>query len=47
MLATVLQEDLGVHYDPERVLPQLLGQREPNDVFYADAKDIFIGGFLA
>ncbi len=46
MLATVLQQDLGVHYSPERALPQLLGQREPNDIFYADAKDIFIGGIL-
>ena len=46
MLATVLQEDFGVRYDPERALPQLQGEREPNDVFYGDASDIFIGGIL-
>ena len=46
MLATVLQEDFNAHYDPERSIPQLLGKREPNDVFYADSKDIFIHGLL-
>ena len=46
MLATVLQEDFGVHYDPERALPQLRGEREPNDVFYAGAGEIVIGGIL-
>jgi hypothetical protein len=46
MLAMVLQEDFNVHYDPERAMPQILGKREPNDVFYADAKDIFINGIL-
>ena len=46
MLATVLQEDFKAHYDPERAIPQLLGMREPNDVFYADSKDVFIHGLL-
>ncbi|MFZ0827176.1 MAG: transglutaminase family protein [Verrucomicrobiia bacterium] len=46
MLATVLQEDMGVHYNPERALPQLLGKREPNDVFFGDAGDVFINGIL-
>jgi hypothetical protein len=46
MLATILQEDFNAHYDPERSIPQLLGKREPDDVFYADSKDIFIHGLL-
>jgi len=46
MLATVLQEDCHAHYNPERALPQLRGQREANDVFFADAGDIFIHGLL-
>ena len=46
ILATVLQEDFGVHYDPERAMPQLLGKRESNDVFFGDASDIFISGIL-
>jgi hypothetical protein len=46
MLATVLQEDFNAHYDPERAIPQLLGKREPNDVFFGDSKDIFIHGLL-
>lgn len=46
MLATVLQEDFNAHYDPERAIPQLLGKREPNDVFFGDSKDVFIHGLL-
>lgn len=46
MLAMVLQEDFRTHYDPERALPQVLGKREPNDIFYADASDVFIHGLL-
>jgi hypothetical protein len=46
MLATVLQEDFQAHYDPARALPQLRGQHEPNDVFFADASDVFIHGIL-
>jgi len=46
MLATVLQEDFNAHYDPERAIPQLLGQRESNNVFFADSKDVFIHGLL-
>ena len=46
MLAMVLQEDFRAHYNPERALPQLRGQREPNDVFFADAGDVFIHGLL-
>jgi hypothetical protein len=46
MLATVLQEDFNAHYDPERAIPQLLGRREPNDVFFGDSKDVFIHGLI-
>jgi hypothetical protein len=46
MLAMVLQEDFNTHYDPERAMPQILGKREPNDVFFADSKDVFIHGLL-
>ena len=46
MLAIVLQEDFQTHYAPERAIPQILGKREPNDVFFADSKDVFIHGLL-
>jgi hypothetical protein len=46
MLAMVLQEDFNTHYDPERALPQIRGRREPNDIFFADSKDVFIHGLL-
>jgi Transglutaminase-like superfamily len=46
MLAMVLQEDFQTHYAPERAIPQILGKREPNDVFFADSKDVFIHGLL-
>lgn len=46
MLAVVLQEDFRARYAPERAIPQLLGQRESDDVFYADASDVFIHGLL-
>ena len=46
MLAMVLQQDFNAHYDPERAMPQILGKREPNDVFFGDSKDVFIHGLL-
>ncbi|MDB6017490.1 MAG: hypothetical protein JWR19_1979 [Pedosphaera sp.] len=46
MLAMVLQEDFRAHYDPERAMPQVLGQHETNDIFFADSKDVFIHGLL-
>jgi len=46
MLATVLQQDFGTHYNPERALPQLRGRWEPSDVFFGDSHDVFIHGLL-
>jgi hypothetical protein len=46
MLATVLQQDFGTHYNPERALPQLRGKWEPSDVFFGDSRDVFIHGLL-
>jgi hypothetical protein len=43
MMVTVLQQDLGIHYNPNRL--QLPGQSiEPNSAFFADSKDVFIHG---
>jgi len=42
----VLQEDFQAHYNPDRALPQLRGQREPNDAFFSDSRDVFIHGLL-
>ncbi len=47
MLVTVLQQDFGTIYNPERALPQLRGEREPSDVFFADSKDVFLHGLLS
>ena len=47
MLATVLQQDFGTHYNLERALPQLRGKWESNDVFFEDSRDVFIHGLLA
>jgi hypothetical protein len=46
MLVTVLQQDFAAFYTPERALPQLRGEREPNDVFFADSRDVFLHGLL-
>jgi Transglutaminase-like superfamily len=43
-LFTVLQRDGGLHYNPDRITP--IGVFEPNDVFFADSRDIFIHGLL-
>lgn len=47
MLITVLQQDLNVHYSPERAAAQREGRWEPYDVFNADSRDIFIHGLLS
>ena len=47
MLVTVLQQDFAALYNPERALPQLRGEREPNDVFFADSRDVFLHGLLS
>jgi regulator of sirC expression with transglutaminase-like and TPR domain len=46
MLATVLQQDFGTQYNPARAVPQLRGEHEPSDVFFADSKDVFLHGLL-
>ncbi len=46
MLATVLQQDFGAHYSPQRAVPQLRGKQESSDAFFADAKDVFLHGLL-
>jgi len=45
LMAVVLQEDLGITYNPERVTE--VGNFEPNDVFFGDSRDIFIHGLIA
>jgi hypothetical protein len=42
MLVTVLQQDLGLLYNPARVSP--VGVIEPNSTFFADSRDVFIHG---
>lgn len=42
MLVTVLQQDFGIRYNPDRVTP--VGVFEPNEKFYADSRDVFIHG---
>lgn len=42
MLVTVLQQDFGIIYNPDRVTP--IGVFEPNEKFYADSRDVFIHG---
>ncbi len=42
MLVTVLQQDFGIRYNPDRVTP--VGVFEPSDKFYADSRDVFIHG---
>jgi len=44
-LVTVLQQDFGVHYNPNRARPSE-GPIEPNDAFFADAADIFVHGLV-
>lgn len=45
MMVTVLQQDLGIRYNPARVrLPS--AEPEPTEVFFADPKDIFIHGLI-
>lgn len=46
MLATVLQQDFGTQYSPDRAAPQLRGEWEPSDKFYGDSKDVFIHGLI-
>ena len=42
MLVTVLQQDFGSRYNPQRVTP--VGVFESNDRFFADSRDVFLHG---
>ncbi len=44
MLATVLQEDVGIRYNPARANAPSERELEANDQFFADASDVFIHG---
>jgi hypothetical protein len=44
-MAVTLQEDLGMTYNPERI--REVGDFEPNETFFADARDVFIHGLIA
>ncbi len=48
-LASTLQQQFGLRYNPERAAPQLRDGpfAEPGEVFFADSKDVFIHGLLA
>ena len=41
---TVLQQDFGIHYNPDRITP--VGVFEPNNVFFTDSRDVFINGAI-
>ncbi len=45
ILVTVLQQDFGIRYNPERVTP--VGVFESNDKFFADSRDVFMHGLTA
>jgi tetratricopeptide (TPR) repeat protein len=42
VLATVLQQDFGIRYSPNRASP--VGKGETDDKFYADSHDVFLHG---
>lgn len=46
MLATVLQEDVGIRYNPARASAPSERELEANDRFFADSKDVFIHGLV-
>ena len=46
MLATVLQQDFSTQYNPERAAPQLRGEVEPSERFFANSRDVFIHGLI-
>lgn len=45
ILSTVLQQDFGVLYNPERVTSP--GIFEPNEIFFANSRDVFIHGLTS
>jgi hypothetical protein len=44
VLSTVLQEDLGIHYNPDRITES--GVFAGNERFFSDAADVFIHGLI-
>jgi hypothetical protein len=44
-LVTVLQQDFGIRYSPQRAQP-VEGRIEPNESFYSEAADVFLHGLL-
>ena len=46
MLTTVLQQDFQAHYSPKRARPQLHGEWEPSDAFFADSREVLLHGLL-
>lgn len=45
MLVVVTQEDFGVRYNPARIADP--ASPEPNDVFFADSRDLFLHGIAS
>jgi len=45
LMAVTLQGDLRMRYNPQRITP--VGEFEPNEVFFADSRDVFIHGLIA
>jgi hypothetical protein len=46
MLTTVLQQDFQAHYSLNRARPQLLGESESSDAFFADSREVLLHGLL-
>ena len=44
MMATVLQQDLGIRYNPARASSPWNKEIPPNEVFFANSQDVFIHG---
>lgn len=44
MLGVVLQSNLGIRYNPERIRP--VGVFEPNHIFFADSRDVLLHGLI-
>lgn len=45
MLCVVLQQDYGVHYNPERATSKDI--IEPNEIFFANSRDVFLHGLTS
>ena len=45
VMATALQQDFGVHYNPERAQSPN-ATPEPNEIFFANSRDVFLHGLV-